>query len=88
MLASIATLLAVTVDRYLYIVKPLRYQLIVTNRRVFLAVSGICTVACSIFIARYVHVISDRNFQSSCDLLGSANNIRHINEALGYLPLY
>ena len=40
MFASVATLLAVTVDRYLYIVKPLRYPQIVTNRRVFIAVSG------------------------------------------------
>ena len=48
MFASIATLLAITVDRDLYIViKPLRYPQIVTHRRVFLAVSGIwITVSC------------------------------------------
>ena len=32
---SVATLLAITVDRYGYIVKPLRYPQIVTHRRVF-----------------------------------------------------
>ena len=87
MFASIATLLAITVDRYLYIVKPLSYQFIVTHRRVFLAVSGIWTVACSIFIARYVHVVSYRNFRSYCDLPGLAINIYRIDEAFGYLCL-
>ena len=87
MFASIATLLAITVDCYLYIVKPLRYQLIVTHRRVFLAVAGIWIATCSIFIAFYVHVISDRNFRSLCDTPGSANNIHYINEAFGYLFL-
>ena len=46
MFASVATLLAITVDRYLYIVKPLRYPQIVTHRRVFLAVLGIWITAC------------------------------------------
>jgi hypothetical protein len=34
-LASTLTLVAITVDRYLYIVKPLNYPMIVTRRRVF-----------------------------------------------------
>ena len=46
MFASVATLLAITVDRYLFIVKPLRYAHIVTHRLVFLAVSGIWITAC------------------------------------------
>ena len=87
MFASIATLLAITVDRYLCIVKPLRYQLIVTHRRVFLAVAGIWIAACSLFIARYVHLINVRNFQSYCELPGLAINICHINEAFGFLCL-
>jgi hypothetical protein len=41
LIASMAALLAITVDRYLYIVKPLKYPLVVTKRRVFLAISGI-----------------------------------------------
>jgi hypothetical protein len=44
--ASVATLLAITVDRYLFIVKPLKYPLIVTKRRVFLAIVGIWITAC------------------------------------------
>ena len=51
MSASIAaTLLAITVDRYLYIVRLLRYPQFVTHRRVFLAVSGIWITACCIFV--------------------------------------
>ena len=87
MFASITTLLAITVDRYLYILKPLRHPFIVTHRRVFLAVSGIWTAACCIFIAWYVHVISYRNFRSLCTLPGSAENIRRTNEAFEYLCL-
>ena len=56
--ASTATLLAITVDRYLYIVKPLRYQQIATYRRVFLAVSGIWIIACCLFVVWYINVRS------------------------------
>ena len=55
MFASIATLLAITVDRYLYIVKPLRYPQIVTQRRVWLAVLGIWITACCLFVVQYIH---------------------------------
>ena len=48
--ASVATLLAITVDRYLYIVKPLKYRQIVRKRRVFAAISCICLITCCIFI--------------------------------------
>ena len=68
MFASVATLLAVTVDRYLYIVKPLRYPQIVTNRRVFIAVSGVWITACWIFIIRYIQFRSySVEFRSLCD---------------------
>ena len=48
--ASVALLLAITIDRYLYIVKPLKYPLIVTKRRVSVALSGIWFIACCVFI--------------------------------------
>ena len=54
--ASMATLLAITVDRYLYIVKPLKYPLIVTKRRVFLAISGIWLTACCFCVVINVNV--------------------------------
>ena len=53
--ASVATLLALTVDRYLYIVKPLKYPLIVTKRRVFLAISGIWFTVCCLCTVLLVH---------------------------------
>ena len=57
MFDSTATLLAlITVDRYLYIVKPLRYLQTVTLRRVFLAVSGIWFVSCCILTVQYIYI--------------------------------
>ena len=55
MFASIATLLAITVDRYLYIVKPLKYPPIVTHRRVFLAVSGIWLTTGCFFVFLHIY---------------------------------
>ena len=54
--ASEATILAITVDRYLYIVKPLKYPLIVTRRRVFLAISVIWLTACCVCVITYMYV--------------------------------
>ena len=84
MFASIATLLAITVDRYLYIVKPLRYPQIVTHRRVFLAVSGIWITTCCPFIVQYIHSVSNR-LQNACDI---PVNIGQFTFAfVGYIPL-
>ncbi|XP_028395709.1 octopamine receptor beta-2R-like [Dendronephthya gigantea] len=54
LVASVATLLAITVDRYLFIVKPLKYPLIVTRRRVFLAISGIWLTTCCLYTIFHV----------------------------------
>ena len=66
--ASVGTLLAITVDRYLYFVKPLKYPLIVTKRRVFVAMTAIWLIACCLFI---VFLINYRRFhdrlRSFCD---------------------
>ena len=85
--ASIATLLAITVDRYLYIVKPLRYPQILTHRRVFLVVSGIWITACCIFIVWYIHIkIVAIDLRSACYIPGKT--VRFFTEAFGvYLPL-
>ena len=67
--ASMASLLAITVDRYLYIVKPLKYPLIVTKRRVFIAMSCIWLTACGVFISFLVHIEkSSERFRSVCHL--------------------
>ncbi len=52
--ASVAILLAITVDRFLYIVKPLKYLLIVTRRNVFLTLSGIWVTSCCFLTVSYV----------------------------------
>ena len=86
MFASIATLLAITVDRYVYIVKPLRYPLIVTHRRVFLAVAGIWITACCLLIVFYIHYKSfGVQFRSYCYTLGSIKHFTHV--IVGYFPL-
>ena len=84
--ASIATLLVITVDRYLYIVKPLRYPHIVTHRRVFLAVLGIWITVCCLFSVLYIYFRSySIEFQSAC---GVAIIISYFTEGFtGYLPL-
>ena len=84
--ASVNTLLAITIDRYLYIVKPLKYPLIVTKRRVFLAISGIWLTACCLFVLSLVHWrMSDFRLRSFCDI---NDYIHHSIEILvGYLPL-
>ena len=86
MFASIATLLAITVDRYLYIVKPLRYPQIVTHRRVFLAVSGIWITACFLFTLRYIHGRSyGTDVRSFCDIPDSI--YYSITAFFAFLPL-
>ena len=88
MFASVATLLAVTVDRYLYIVKPLRYLQIVTHRRVFFAVSGIWITACCIFVAWYIHIINpDIEFRSVCDIPDPFKIIAYFTSAFAFFPV-
>ena len=88
MLHAVAILLAITVDRYLYIAKPFKYPLIVTKRRAFLAVSGIWLTACCICIVRLVCYRYDLiSFRSFC---GTKNfGIQHyfIHSFVVYLPL-
>ena len=70
--ASVASLLAITFDRYIYIVKPLKYPLIVTRRRVFAVISAIWLTACLIFALWYVHVkTSGTGLRSVCFVLDS-----------------
>ena len=67
--ASVATLLAITVDRCVYIVKPLKYLLIVTKRRVFVAMAGIWSIACCVFVVLMVLIRTfDKRLKSSCDI--------------------
>ena len=86
MFVSIATLLAITADRYVYIVKPLRYLQIVTQRRVFLAVAGIWITSCCLLIVSYIHYKSfGVEFRSYCYILDGIKHFTHV--IVGYFPL-
>ena len=85
--ASVATLIAITVDRYLYILKPLKCPLIVTKRRVFLVISGIWLTACCVsvvFLVSFRYQLGLRNF---CDIKNV--NIHHhlIHSFVAFVPL-
>ena len=83
---SMATLLAITVDRYLYIVKPLKYPLIVTRRRIFLAVIGIWLICGSLFMLfEFYFVKSNIGLRSFCDLSQHLSLFSDI--FIGYVPL-
>ena len=86
MFASIATLLAITVDRYLYILKPLKHPQIVTNRRLSLTISALWITACCLFVVHYIHDRSDETkFRSICYI---PDSIYYFTAAfVGYLPL-
>ena len=87
LIASMVALLAITVDRYLYIVKPLKYPLVVTKRRVFLAISGIWLTACCLLIVLLVSYRYDFRIRSYCY---NKNNVIYnyvIQSLVAYLPL-
>ena len=65
--ASVATLFAITVDRYLYIAKPLKYPLLVTKRRVFRGIASIWLTSCCIFTLYCIHYMKqDTKLRSLC----------------------
>ena len=67
--ASVAALLAITVDKFFYIVKPLRYLLIVTKRRVLVAIASIWLSACCVFVVLLVCMRKfDERLRGFCDL--------------------
>ena len=84
--ASCASILAITVDRYLYFIKPLKYPMIVTCRRVLVAVLGIWLTSCCFFIVLYVHIHSSGiEFRSFCHI---GDVIHHFKQFfVGYIPL-
>ncbi|XP_028398881.1 alpha-1A adrenergic receptor-like [Dendronephthya gigantea] len=86
--ASMATLLAITIDRYLYIVKPLKYPIIVTKRRVLLAISGIWPTTLCVLILIVVQDLykkDDKGKRSLCDI--SMVTLLLINSSIVYIPL-
>ena len=84
--ASVATVLAITVDRYLYFLKPMRYPTIVTCRRVFLTVLGIWFTVCCYFTVLHVEFSSEYGAKlSSC--VTSLVVDYFMQSFLSYIPL-
>ncbi|XP_028415629.1 alpha-1A adrenergic receptor-like [Dendronephthya gigantea] len=84
--ASVATLLAITLDRYVYIVKPLKYHMIVTRGRVFKVISTIWFLVCLIFVAQtFLWKISPA-FRSACTLPTDIIGIM-VELSFSYIPL-
>lgn len=63
---SIATLFAITLDRYLFIVKPLRYPVLVTRQRVLPGILAIWVAGCGIFILYILNYRSYPGYRSLC----------------------
>ena len=82
--ASVATLLAITLDKYFYIVKPLRYPEVVTRRRVFLIIFGIWFLTCCLFILFYLHFRPETRLRSFCDIPTNISVFMHLSD---YIPL-
>ena len=67
--ASVASLLAITVDKLFYIVKPLKYALIVTKRRVLVAMVGIWLTVCCVFGLIFVYTSKfNERARGLCDM--------------------
>ena len=85
--ASVATLLVITIDRYFYIVRPLKYPLIITKRRVFAAILGIWLSNCCIFIVLKIYSRKfDSKLRGLCVVV-SAHFFMVMDVFLGCLPL-
>ena len=85
--ASVATLLAITTDRYIFVIRPLRYPLIVTKRRVFTFILGLWLTASCIFIIFVIFVTrsDDRTLRSFCDVNESLQQC--MISFVAYIPL-
>ena len=84
--ASVATLLAITIDRYLFIVKPLKYPMIVTRRRVVTTISGIWLSTCAVAVVLKYQFSLKSNQRSLCNILSlEAYYIKYT--FIGYIPI-
>ncbi|XP_028398882.1 alpha-1B adrenergic receptor-like [Dendronephthya gigantea] len=86
MFASVATLLAITIDRYLYIEKPLKYIFLVTRRRVSLVIIGIWSITLLAMIVLQNPYKKDKRIRRSyCDI--SNDTFLLMNIFIVYIPL-
>jgi hypothetical protein len=84
---SVATLLIITIDRYLYIVKPLKYPFMMTNRRVFLAILGTWTAAFGLFVAFLINFTNDPSGYRSLCALTQINIAHFVRVFMFYVPI-
>ena len=85
--ASLATLLAITVDRYFYILKPLKYPLIVNKKRVFKGIAVIWFCSCCLYTILHVYWRkSDSKLRSYCFVISDLFFLL-LNIFVGCLPL-
>ena len=83
--ASVASLLAIAVDRTVYIVKPLKYIFIVTRRRVFVLISAIWLITCCIFPLLYFDTETHKaGFRSLCVFTISG---KYYLDILAFIPV-
>ena len=67
--ALVASLLAITVDRYIFILKPLKYPLIVTRKKVFASILAIWMTAFYVFGFKYTFMKTiDTGWRGLCIL--------------------
>ena len=87
LVASLATLLAITVDQYFYILKPLKYPLIVTKERVFKIIGVIWFGTCCLYIVMHVYwKKSGSKLRSYCFVISDLFFVL-LNIIVGCLPL-
>jgi hypothetical protein len=88
LVASLGTLLAITVDRYFYIVKPLKYPMIVTKKRVFKVIAVVWLISCSFYIFMHIHwrKYDHAELRSFCLLISNRFFVL-LSIAVGCLPL-
>ena len=87
LVASHATLLTITADRYFYIIKPLKYPQIVTKKRVLKIIAVIWTGSCCLYIVMHIYLKKfDSNLRSYCFVI-SYLFIALLNIFVGCLPL-
>ena len=86
--ASQATILAITVDRYFYILKPLKYPLIVTKKRVFKIIAVVWFGSCCLYIVMHVYWRkSGSKLRSYCIVVSDLFFVL-LNIVVGCLPLF
>ena len=74
MLLSIIFLLVITIDKYLYITKPLKYPMIVTKRRIFILIS--CIWLAALVQPAIMYYSFETNSNQECQMLSAVVSLQ------------